>query len=107
MHHLSKSRLISAWQCAKRLWLEINDPDEKLVTPQMQRAFAIGHQAGDGDGVGDYGGLFTFEDGVDWCQTPNLVRLLNTFTGIQRVRNSGSPTTHPRYSMQSSNSLAR
>jgi hypothetical protein len=36
MHHLSKSRLISAWQCAKRLWLEINDPDEKIVTPDMQ-----------------------------------------------------------------------
>jgi hypothetical protein len=46
MHHLSKSRLISAWQCAKRLWLEINARDEQILTPNMQRAFAIGHRAG-------------------------------------------------------------
>jgi hypothetical protein len=46
MHNLSKSRLISAWQCAKRLWLEINARDEQILTPNMQRAFAIGHQAG-------------------------------------------------------------
>ena len=46
MPNLSKSRLISAWQCAKRLWLEINARDEQIITPNMQRAFAIGHQAG-------------------------------------------------------------
>jgi hypothetical protein len=45
MPNLSKSRLISAWQCAKRLCLEINARDEQIITPNMQRAFTIGHQA--------------------------------------------------------------
>jgi hypothetical protein len=41
--YLSKTKLISGWQCAKRLWLEINDPEAKVVTLETRRAFAIGH----------------------------------------------------------------
>ena len=31
-HYLSKTKLISGWQCPKRLWLELNEPDEKIVS---------------------------------------------------------------------------
>lgn len=46
MRHLSKTRLLSGWQCAKRLWLEINKPDEKVVSAQTEAAFATGHEVG-------------------------------------------------------------
>ncbi len=44
---LSKSRILSGWQCRKRLWLEIHDPEKAVTTPSAERAFAIGHQVGD------------------------------------------------------------
>ena len=43
---LSKSRLISAWQCPKRLYLEKHRPDLAVITPQMESMFAGGHQVG-------------------------------------------------------------
>ncbi len=46
MIRLSKSKLISGWQCPKRLWLEINEPELKEVSPQTEAVFAIGHQVG-------------------------------------------------------------
>ena len=46
-HALSKSRILSGWQCHKRLWLEIHDPGQAVVTPAAERAFAIGHRVGD------------------------------------------------------------
>jgi len=46
MRHLSKSKLISGWQCPKRLWLEIHKPDAGEFSPQTEAAFAIGHEAG-------------------------------------------------------------
>lgn len=44
--YLSKSRLISGWQCPKRLWLELNEPDEKQFSASTQASFDIGHRVG-------------------------------------------------------------
>ncbi len=46
MHYLSKSRLISGWQCGKRLWLEKYQPDDAVVDEGMQYRFDIGNQVG-------------------------------------------------------------
>jgi len=43
---LSKSKLISGWQCHKRLWLEPNEPDEKIFSAATQAAFDVGHRVG-------------------------------------------------------------
>lgn len=43
---LSKSRLISWRQCPKRLWLEVNRPDLRVITPDLERRFQVGHQVG-------------------------------------------------------------
>lgn len=43
---LSKSRLLSARQCLKRLHLEIHRPELKVITPATEAAFEIGHQIG-------------------------------------------------------------
>jgi len=45
--YLSKSRLISAWQCAKKLHLEKHHKELGVITAQMESAFAGGHQVGD------------------------------------------------------------
>ena len=45
--YLSKSRLISAWQCPKKLHLEKHHAELAVITPQMESAFAGGHQVGD------------------------------------------------------------
>jgi hypothetical protein len=45
--YLSKSRLISAWQCSKRLHLEKHHADLAVITQQMESLFAGGHQVGD------------------------------------------------------------
>jgi CRISPR/Cas system-associated exonuclease Cas4 (RecB family) len=44
---LSKSRLIAAWQCPKKLYLEKHRRDLAVITPQMESMFAGGHQVGD------------------------------------------------------------
>ena len=44
---LSKSRVLAARQCPKRLWLEVNRPDLRVVTADMQRRFDQGHQLND------------------------------------------------------------
>ncbi|MDH3429750.1 MAG: DUF2779 domain-containing protein [Gammaproteobacteria bacterium] len=44
--YLSKSRLISAWQCPKKLHLEKHHPEWGVITPQMESMFAGGHQVG-------------------------------------------------------------
>ena len=44
--YLSKSKLMSGAQCAKRLWLEINSPELAEVSDDTQRAFQRGHQVG-------------------------------------------------------------
>ena len=44
--HLSKSRLISGWQCGKRLWLEKYAPELLEYSSATQAAFAVGHQVG-------------------------------------------------------------
>ena len=43
---LSKSRLISAWQCPKRLHLEKHHPDLAEVSAQTESLFATGHDVG-------------------------------------------------------------
>ena len=43
---LSKSRLISAWQCPKKLHLEKHHKELGVITPQMESMFAGGHQVG-------------------------------------------------------------
>ncbi len=47
IHYLSKSKLISGWQCGKRLWLEKNQPDLLVFSAATEAAFAVGHQVGD------------------------------------------------------------
>jgi len=43
---LSKSRVISAWQCQKKLYLEKNRPELAEVTARTESLFATGHQVG-------------------------------------------------------------
>ncbi|NND70358.1 MAG: DUF2779 domain-containing protein [Rhodothermales bacterium] len=43
---LSKSGLISAWQCPKKLHLEKHHPELGDITPTMESMFATGHQVG-------------------------------------------------------------
>ena len=45
--YLSKSRLISAWQCAKKLHLEKHHPELGVVSSQTESLFATGNQVGD------------------------------------------------------------
>jgi predicted RecB family nuclease len=44
--YLSKSRLVSAWQCPKRLHLEKHHPELGEVSEQTEALFATGHQVG-------------------------------------------------------------
>jgi hypothetical protein len=44
--YLSKSRLISAWQCPKRLYLEKFRPELAEITDATQALFATGHEVG-------------------------------------------------------------
>jgi hypothetical protein len=43
---LSKSRVISAWQCPKKLYLEKHRPELAEVSAQTESLFATGHQVG-------------------------------------------------------------
>ena len=43
---LSKSRLIAAWQCPKRLYLEKFHPELAEITDKMEAMFAVGHEVG-------------------------------------------------------------
>jgi hypothetical protein len=45
-HYLSKSKFLAGWQCPKRLWLEVHDPDKAEVNPATERIFATGHEVG-------------------------------------------------------------
>lgn len=45
--YLSKSRLMSARQCLKRLHLEIHKPELKVISSSTEAAFEIGHKVGD------------------------------------------------------------
>lgn len=44
--YLSKSRLISAEQCPKKLFLEVNQPELGNITAKMEAAFATGREVG-------------------------------------------------------------
>ena len=46
-YHLSKTKILSGWQCRKRLWLEVHDPDKAEVSPATERAFRVGHEVGE------------------------------------------------------------
>jgi len=43
----SKSRVLAVRQCPKRLWLEANRPDLRVITPGTQRRFDQGHRLND------------------------------------------------------------
>jgi hypothetical protein len=45
-YFLSKSKMLSGWQCQKKLWLEIHDPDKGEVDESLERIFAMGHEVG-------------------------------------------------------------
>lgn len=45
--YLSKSNLISVWQCPKMLYFEINEPELADYDPQVESLFATGHAVGD------------------------------------------------------------
>ena len=57
--YLSKSRLISAWQCSKKLHLEVHNPELAQTSSMAESLFAAGNQVGEiakqvfgsGDGV--------------------------------------------------------
>ena len=44
---LSKSKILSGWQCHKRLWLETHDPEQAETDASTERRFEIGHEVGD------------------------------------------------------------
>ncbi|MEJ2275577.1 MAG: hypothetical protein P8Y01_13570, partial [Woeseiaceae bacterium] len=44
--YLSKSRLISAWQCPKRLYLEKFRPELAEISDATLALFATGHEVG-------------------------------------------------------------
>jgi len=44
--YLSKSRVISAWQCPKKLYLEKHHPELAVVSGQTESQFATGHEVG-------------------------------------------------------------
>jgi hypothetical protein len=60
MTRLSKSRIMSSLQCARRAHLEVHQPGLAKITASMEAAFATGHQVGDlavrlyGDEEGTY-----------------------------------------------------
>lgn len=45
--YLSKSKLLSGAQCAKRLYLEINRPELSEVSAAIEQRFAAGHRVGE------------------------------------------------------------
>lgn len=45
--NLSKSRLMSARQCLKRLWLEVHKPELQVFSASTRAAFAAGHAVGE------------------------------------------------------------
>ena len=45
-YRLSKTRLVNAWQCGKRLWLETYRRELIEITPDMEQRFAMGHRVG-------------------------------------------------------------
>lgn len=45
-HYLSKTKIISGWQCSKRLWLELNEPEERVFSAATEASFAVGHRVG-------------------------------------------------------------
>ncbi|MCH7822108.1 MAG: DUF2779 domain-containing protein [Proteobacteria bacterium] len=45
--YLSKSRLISAWQCPKRLHLEVHHPEYAEVSARTEALFAVGNRVGE------------------------------------------------------------
>lgn len=45
--HLSKSRLMSARQCVKRLYLEVHRSELSVVSSRTEGAFRVGHRVGD------------------------------------------------------------
>lgn len=47
MRILSKSKLLAFRQCAKRLWLEVNQPQLRNDSIATQASFVAGHQVGD------------------------------------------------------------
>lgn len=47
MRVLSKSRLLSFRQCAKRLWLEVHRPDLRADSAATMASFSAGHQVGE------------------------------------------------------------
>ena len=47
MRNLSKSKLLSFRQCAKRLWLEIHHPKLREDSAKTEASFAVGNQVGD------------------------------------------------------------
>ena len=44
---LSKSRVLAGRQCPRRLWLEVNRPELRVTTPDVQRRFKQGHRLND------------------------------------------------------------
>ena len=64
--YLSKSKLMSGHQCAKRLWLEVHEPDELEHSAATERNFAIGHAVGEvAQSLHQDGILIEYDDGLE------------------------------------------
>jgi len=46
-HGLSKSKLLSSLQCAKRLWLEVHRPEAVETSPAAEQRYRAGHRVGE------------------------------------------------------------
>ncbi len=63
-HFLSKSKLISGWQCGKRLWLEKKTPELLKFSASTEAVFAIGHKVGEAAQQQFPGGILIEHDQV-------------------------------------------
>src|SRR5213078_4945078 len=46
-YRLSKSKILDGLQCAKRLWMEIHQPEEGEFSEASERLFSAGHRVGE------------------------------------------------------------
>ncbi len=75
-HYLSKSKLISGWQCGKRLWLEKKAPELLKFSASTEAVFAIGHKVGEAAQQQFPGGILIEHDQVlseALCETEELL----------------------------------
>jgi hypothetical protein len=84
VRNLSKSRLLSARQCLKRLWLEVHKPERQVFSAATRAAFSAGHAVGEiARKIYDVPGsvLIPYEGGLEHA-IRKTTRLLNAATQL-------------------------